>query len=141
MGMRGPKSSLDRLKVVQFDTARLPPPDGLNAAESLIWEQALRSKPQEYFHADDLILLREYCRAVAMCDRLAEKCEAANGGDTLARYLGLRDKEVRRVTVLATKLRMTPQSRYDKQVAATASRNNATLPKPWEKNPFDDVDV
>ena len=37
-----------------------------------------------------------------------------------------------RVATLATKLRLTPQSRYGARAADTAARNEAVGPKPWE---------
>ena len=46
--------------------------------------------------------------------------------------LRARDIEVRAATTLATKLRMTNQSRYSEKTAHTASQNTLKGIKPWD---------
>jgi hypothetical protein len=139
MGARGPKSAAE-LTSIQGFKAKAPPPDAkLTDAQAAVWKRITASKPGDWFNGDDLFLLAELCRALDMCDRLADAIDAMDirNGDTLARRLALRDKEARRVTVLATKLRLTPQSRYDKGAAATAAkRPNGARPWEFSANPF-----
>jgi hypothetical protein len=60
--------------------------------------------------------------------------EALESGepDWIERFLKLRDKESRRAADLATKLRLTQQSRYTPQAAATANKRTMNATKPWE---------
>lgn len=142
MGARGPKSSIEKLSVITGGKTKAPKPDPkLTPAQAEHWARISASKPAEYFNSDDLLLLSELCRALDMCDRLAaaiDTLDIRQQGETLARRLALRDKEVRRVTVLATKLRLTPQSRYDKGAAATfAKRSTGRRPWHWNSDPPD----
>lgn len=143
MGARGPKSAIE-LACITGGKGNPPKPDAkLTTAQADHWKRITASKPAEYFNTDDLLLLAELCRALDMCDRLADRIDKMDilHGDSLQRALGLRDKEVRRVTVLATKLRLTPQSRYDKGAAASfAKKPNGRRPWHWggEPNPFDE---
>jgi len=80
----------------------------------------------------------EYVRAVAMCDALAVKIDlactgkAVEEGMMLKNLLDMRDKESKRVASLATKLRLTNQSRYTPQAAATANKRSAQGGKLWQ---------
>jgi hypothetical protein len=44
----------------------------------------------------------------------------------------MRDTEAKRATSIATKLRLTQQSRYTPQAAATADRKAGSGAKPWQ---------
>ena len=46
-------------------------------------------------------------------------------------FLDMRDKEAKRATSIATKLRLTQQSRYTPQAAATADRKVSGA-RPWQ---------
>jgi hypothetical protein len=89
-------------------------------AEASLWREVVATKPVEWFQADSAPLLVEYCRAKAMCDRLSLMLETAT--DDLKSLLDMRDKESRRLATLACKLRLTQQSRYTPQSAATATK-------------------
>jgi hypothetical protein len=70
-----------------------------------------------------------------MCDALASRIRlalASGSVDDVRITLGLRDKESRRAAILATKLRLTMQSRYTPKASATAAAR-ATGLRPWEK--------
>lgn len=134
MGARGPQSYV-QLTPINGGRGKPPQPDPkLTPSQAAHWKQLTASKPNGWFNRDDLLLLAELCRALDMCDRLAERIDAMDVRhgyfESLQNALGLRDKEVRRVTVLATKLRLTPQSRYDKQLAATFAKI-PNGPRPW----------
>ena len=99
-----------------------------------MWSQVVDSKPADWFDADSRPVLKEYVRAAMTCDLLAEVVEHAfDGGDedALKHALDMRDKEARRVANLATKLRLTQQSRYTPQSAATANKRAAGK-RPWQ---------
>lgn len=99
---------------------RPDPPETLSEKEASLWRDVVSTKPVEWFQADSAPLLVEYCRAKVMCDRLSTMLETAT--DDLKSVLDMRDKESRRLATLACKLRLTQQSRYTPQSAATAAK-------------------
>ena len=114
---------------------RIAPPAFLSAEQRKIWQSIVDTKPAEWFGADSAPILVEYVRAVDMCNVLdGQVREALSGGDTdwIEKILKLRDKESRRAADLATKLRLTQQSRYTPQAAATANKRTLHASKPWE---------
>ena len=106
-------------------SVHLLPPEGLTEEQAQVWRTVVESRSADFFSEDAAPLLEEYCRVVVMCRLLAAQVEAAvAGGDPaeLKAVLGMRDKESRRMTSIATKLRLTNQSRYTPQAAATAAK-------------------
>jgi hypothetical protein len=113
---------------------RMAIPGDLTDAQATLWGDVVGSKPAEWFQADSAPLLKEYVRAVGMCDLLAIQIEGALAGGEAGEVKGLldmRDKESKRVASLATKLRLTQQSRYTPQAAATADKK-AGAARPWQ---------
>lgn len=117
---------------------RLAPPDDLTPEQAARWRAVVDSKPVDWFGPDSLPLLKEYVRAEAMCDLLAVQIEAAIAGaegpgaaGLIKNYLDMRDKESKRLASLATKLRLTQQSRYTPQAAATANKKAGNA-RPWK---------
>lgn len=118
---------------------RLAPPEDLTQDQAARWRAVVDSKPVEWFGPDGAPLLKEYVRAEAMCDTLAMQIEAAMSGgheaeDTarlVKHFLDMRDKESKRLASLATKLRLTQQSRYTPQAAATANKKAGNT-RPWQ---------
>jgi len=111
-----------------------PVPVGLSEAEAVLWRETVESKPAEWFGADSWPVLKEYVRAAVMCDTLAKVvADTVRGGDTeeIKAVLDMRDKEAKRATSLATKLRLTQQSRYTPQAAATADKRGSGR-RPWQ---------
>lgn len=106
-------------------SVHLLPPEGLTEEQAQVWRTVVESRSADFFSEDAAPLLEEYCRVVVMCRLLAVEIEAGiAGGDAgaLKALLDMRDKESRRMASLATKLRLTNQSRYTPQSAATASK-------------------
>lgn len=113
---------------------RLAPPDDLTPDQAARWRAVVDSKPVEWFGPDSAPLVKEYVRAEAMCDLLAVQIEAATAGGEpgeIKALLDMRDKESKRLTSLATKLRLTQQSRYTPQAAATANKKAGNA-RPWQ---------
>ena len=120
---------------------RLAPPTDLTHAQAVLWQTVVDSKPVEWFGEDSAPLLKEYVRAAAMCDVLEMQVQAAIAGSEgpettgmIRSYLDMRDKEAKRVLSVATKLRLTQQSRYTPQAAATANKKVGAGSKPWQFN-------
>lgn len=143
MGTRGRKSAAS-LNVVQPDFVKStpPPPDSLTERQAMIWEKTVRSEPDGHFKTAALQrLLENYCQHSASADELSEfinefKIEWLKSAEGAKRYrdlLKMRDGETKASADKATKLRLTNQSRYTPQAAATAAARNAGPPKPWEE--------
>jgi len=136
MGARGPKSAAETATIHTFTRKAPKPPARLTEDQGAIWEALAKAKPPEHFTPDDLPLLVELCRAYDSADKLAERIDrgiAKYTPETLRTLMGLRDKESRRAVTLATKLRLTSQSRYDKTVASTISRQAGRTTPPWQQ--------
>lgn len=130
------RESIEGKSTLKLEPAgRLEPPSGLTKDEAVLWRNVVDSKPAEWFQADSAPLLTEYVRAVATCDQLAKRVKEAlkyGNEQVLGKVLDMRDKEAKRAAQLATKLRLTQQSRYTPQAAATADRK-ASGKRPWER--------
>lgn len=129
------KQSTAALSVVAIGTGkRLAVPDDLTEPQARLWSRMVDSKPADWLTEDTLPLLKEYVRSSTMCDALELQVQVAiaagESGDVKA-FLKMRDVESRRLTTIATKLRLTPQSRYTPQAAATANKKQSEV-KPWQ---------
>lgn len=131
-----PRKSAASLSIVPrvSGAAGVDEPVDLSPAERELWRGIVASKPAEWFGPDSVPVLKEYVRAALMCDRLAEVVERALGSgdpDQIKPALDMRDKESRRAVTLATKLRLTQQSRYTPDKAAVADKR-ASGKRPWQ---------
>ena len=109
-------------------SVHLEPPEGLTEDQAEVWRSVVGARSADFFGEDAAPLLEEYCRVVVMCRLLAVQIEAgiaAGDADELKALLDMRDKESRRMASLATKLRITNQSRYTPQAAGTAANRGA----------------
>lgn len=130
----GRKSAASLSVVATSLPQRMEPPEDLTESQAVLWREIVAGKPVDWFAADNAPLLVEYVRAVDMGNRLALLIEAAMAGSgdvSLKDLLRMRDTEAKRATSIATKLRLTQQSRYTPQAAATADRK-ASGAKPWQ---------
>lgn len=139
--MARPSAAALSVATATADRRALPPSD-LSEAEALLWREVVDSKPSDWFGDDSLPVLKEYVRAAAMCDRLARLLDLAMDASekpvdaesarlpSVPELLLARDRESRRAANLATKLRLTQQSRYTPQAAATADKK-AGNKRPW----------
>jgi hypothetical protein len=133
---RGRKSTASLSVVASGIPQRMAPPAGLTASQSELWGEIAAGKPVDWFSADNAPLLTEYVRAVDMGNVLALAIEAelagpVEDGPGLKGLLDMRDKEAKRATSIATKLRLTQQSRYTPQAASTANKKSSGGAKPW----------
>ena len=147
MRQRGRKSSAG-LSVVRLNPAkRDPPPPGLSPEAAAEWKAIVSHMPGDWFGREAHPLLAALCRHIIEAERISASlatldealaaevaqgrpaieviCESAHTRD---RLLAMRDRETRAASSLATRLRLTPQSRYDK-TKATVRRSG--IP-PWE---------
>ena len=109
-------------------SVHLAPPDGLTDEQAQVWRETVGARSADFFGQDAVPMLEEYCRVVVMCRLLAMQIEAELPGGEIGEVkalLDMRDKESKRLASLATKLRITNQSRYTPQAAGTASKKGA----------------
>jgi hypothetical protein len=121
---------------------RPEPPVELTEKQIEIWKLVVSSEPQDYFNSEALRgLLADYCRHRESANMVSLVIESFKGewlksNEGAKRYkalLQMRDIETRAAAGLATKLRLTNQSRYTPEKAATAARNAAVGPMPWDE--------
>jgi phage terminase small subunit len=101
-----------------------------NAKE--IWRQVANSLPPNWFDDYNLGLLEQYCRTLEQLRILGKDIVDKNTSKELAHKLSVRSSKLTRdLCMLATKMRLTQQSNYDKR----KSRNTKIVAlKPWQKN-------
>ena len=135
------KSAASLAVVAGSIDGRPPAPGTLTEAQQAVWDRTVANEAADVFKTAVLQqLLAEYCRHVASAanvSSLIDTIEAKNemSSDDLADYerlLRMRDRETKAEGDKATKLRLTNQSRYTPQAAATAAKKGAER-KPWQK--------
>lgn len=121
---------------------RPEPPAELADDEAIIWRATTASEDPGLFGTQaQRDMLKDYCRHRAATDKVSEvislfQSEWLKSADGAKRYHGLlrmQDLSSRAAADKATKLRLTNQSRYTPQAAATAARNLVVGRKPWEE--------
>jgi hypothetical protein len=133
------KQSAASLSVVPVKPlGRIEPPTSLAGEELKLWRAVVDSKPADWFGEDSAPLLTEYVRAVCHSDELDRVIKSMSLDDqewvTNAKpymdFMRIRDMEAKRAVSIATKLRLTQQSRYTPQAASTANKKAGQV-KPW----------
>lgn len=95
------------------------------------WVAVTNRLPADWFQRENLPLLSQYCRHVVAARRVASLIEECEQGDSFDiehydRLLKMQEREGRALSALATRMRITQQSTYDKsKKRPTVSR------KPW----------
>ena len=102
-------------------------PPGLGAEERRLFAGLVRSMPAEHFRQGDVPLLVRHIEAILMTERAGREMESTGGpviagadGLVTNPWFGVQQRSARMVAVLATRLRMSPQSRRDPKVVARA---------------------
>lgn len=134
------RKSLAALSIVAGTIDGRPqPPSDLTQEQSEVWDRTVANEAADTFRTAALQqLLKEYCRHVASAMHLAKMIEAmeavnVNDLDDYDKLLRMRDRETKALADKATKLRLTNQSRYTPQAAATAAKKGAGIErKPWQ---------
>ena len=139
MKKRGPKSAAE-LSVVQTKFIERPkPPSDLNKTEKAIWNLTVMDEVADFFRTQSMKdMLKDYCRNRCSCDLIsqtirlfeAEYLKNHKGAKRYADLIRMRENESTAAARLATKLRLTNQSRYTPKAAGTASKDSGEI-KPW----------
>jgi hypothetical protein len=128
--------------VIAVDFAKRPDPvPDLNERQAEIWRETVASEHVSFFDTAALRgMLADYCRHREAAEKVsgivdafqAEWLKAAEGAKRYKDLLKMRADETRAAASLATKLRLTNQSRYTPHGAAAAARNTPKIRPPWE---------
>jgi hypothetical protein len=141
MTQRGRKS-IDALAVMPVaERVEYPePPDRLQEDEAAIWRMICASMPPRWFTDETLSVLEAVCVQIVFKRGLDEEVrtfpkEAKRTADGVKIFKTLHRMQIdagNNIAYLATKLRLTPQSRYDAARANTATKNAKAASSPWE---------
>ena len=140
MLQRGRKATA-ALAVVPLAVGLLPePPSTLTPKQAELWRGIVATKPAGWWDAGSLPSLIAYVKAIeahavtsAQLDGFDPEWLATEDGlDRFDRLTKLFERLSRLIASLATKMRLTQQSRYDKQGAGVAGRSVGTGTRPWE---------
>ena len=134
---RGRKSAAS-LSVFPVTMGQRPAPPGcLTDEESKDWMIIVNRLPPDWFPEESWPLLIAYCRHIAASNRIYEQMSKTGDlADTdnlklFDRLAKMHERETRTQAVLATKLRLTQQSRMQAKTAASQAAGGS-LRKPWE---------
>lgn len=139
MKQPGRKSASALATVTTFPTRMLAPPDDLTPQEAEVWCRVVATKPADWFDAGSTPLLAQFCRATVQSDRIAGLVEQVSlalltDANELGRYKELRKIQAQlsaELTSLATKMRLSQQSRYGAR-GADGAAGKASGRKPWQ---------
>lgn len=140
MQQRGRKSAASLSIVAGTIDGRPNPPESLSDDEAEVWRRVVASEGKDTFKTAALQeMLEGYCAHIIEARNLTEQLRSAPEIETAADVrvrkdlLSMREKEMRAAVSIATKLRITNQSRYQPSVAATAVNQASTERKLWER--------
>lgn len=122
MGIRGRKSaaSLTVITPAGVESGRRPkPPAELNDEQAIEWMAVVNRLPADWFPRETHPMLALYCRHVVSARRVAQLIKAAESEkdldlETYDRLLKMQERESRAISSLATRMRISQQSTYDK---------------------------
>jgi hypothetical protein len=141
MIQRGRKSAAAQAVVIDGGFGQRPePPEDLSEAQADIWREVVAGEPPEFFAtAATRTLLRNLCRHTDSCNQVSNQINLfqpewlrnAEGAKRYQLLLRMREMESRAAASMATKLRLTNQSRYHTTGAARAGARAAKV-MPWD---------
>jgi hypothetical protein len=137
MGARGRKSGAE-ISIFPLVNQRRPElPAELTKAQARTWKEIVAAMPADWFaRAPELLI--QCCRHVSAANFIAKEINTFEpwppDAAGLKRYgwlLAMAQRESALMSSLATKMRLTQQSRWSAKTASTAVRNNPTGLPPW----------
>jgi hypothetical protein len=140
MGTRGRKSTAE-LSVIQGIPKRPVAPKELTREQAEEWREIVERMPVDWFPREIHPLLIQYCRHICNARHIARLIEAAHDldiGDRTAlmrfnRLLGMQERQTSALIGMATRMRITNQSRYTAQSAASRAKGGTSAKKLWEE--------
>ena len=139
MGKRGRKSAAELAMTPVVEIQPRPvAPDELTDEEAREWEVIVARMPGSWLTREQHPILMQFCRHTVAARRLSQLIHQAEGQEMNweeDRWLRLQRAQAQQSAVLAglaTKMRITHQSRYGPRAAATEAQIGGDGPKPWE---------
>jgi hypothetical protein len=137
MAQRGRKSAAALSVVPGIPGGRPEPPEGLTEEQAEVWRSIVATKPADWFERDTHKLLVSYCKHASIASALDREIDTFDpewlrdkeGLDRYKSLTDMREKHTRALTALSRSMRLTHQSQYRAESAATKQRKSA---KPWE---------
>jgi hypothetical protein len=119
---------------------RPEPPEELTAEQAEEWRAIVSRLPVEWFQREGHALLAQYCRHVVRARQVAATLDGLTELDlrlpenlaVFDKLSQIADREGRAMTSLATKMRLTQQSRYQAQKAERRANSPTATSKPWQ---------
>jgi len=142
MAPRGRKSAASKeVKSAQLPGQRPAPPDDLTEFQAEEWRAIVGRLPSDWFSRETHGLLIQYVRHAENAAKLStvlnafplEDINTEDGAERFDKLTKMFEREGRAMSSLATRMRLTQQSRYNALNANTASKKSgANTKKPWE---------
>jgi hypothetical protein len=129
---RGRKSAASRLASVTDVLRRPQPPESLTVAEKVVWMELVEAVRGDWFAGGSVFLLELYCRLIAETRQIAHciQREEVCGPRWIA-LVSLQRAIAMSAAALATKLRLTPRSQFDRNQPKLDPASGLDL-RPWE---------
>ena len=120
MGIRGPKSAAElaiRTPNCVEATQRPKAPADLTKEQTEVWREIINEMPADWFGPETAPMLSQYCRHIDAARKVALLIGQAEKGEQFAvedyaRLLKMQETESRAIASLATKMRLSQQSKY-----------------------------
>ncbi len=140
MGTRGRKSAAE-FGVIHGIPERPEPPDELTPEQVEEWRAVVARMPVDWFRREIHPLLAAYCRHTCNARHIAALIEGARVVDVTDRkavmrynrFLGMQERQTSALMGLATRMRLTNQSRYTAGSAASRAKGGRSAKKLWER--------
>lgn len=138
MGQRGRKSAASLSVVRPLENGLPQPPESYNEDAAALWSQMVASKPQDWWDASTLPLLDAYVKTCIEHQRISQLVEGmhpiASDDEVVAyeRLHKIQDRLASQMARMATKMRLSQQSKYGARGADTASKGGGK--RPWDDN-------
>ena len=135
MGTRGRKSKAEIEVKAPAPVEKLDRPDApydLTDEQAEEWWAVVNRMPADWFPRETHGMLSQYCRHVVAARRVAQLVEAATTAnpvdvDELDKLYKMQEREGRALSSLATRMRITQQTTYDKSKKKPLARK-----APWQ---------
>jgi hypothetical protein len=137
-----PRRSLESITVKPIGVTAIfaEPPGHLSKRAQAIWKEITLARPADFFDAAGKLLLAALCCHTESFEMITKELESerrsAEPTDERMRRLGtMRYTESAAMIAIATRLRLTNQSRYTAATGRTAAERGSLqqMTKPWEK--------
>ena len=142
MRKRGRKSAAELEIVPLLTEPELPvdAPYDLTDEQVGEWRRIVDALPADFFPAEVLPILAAHCRHITTARLISREIDrfelswlkAKTGPARLAALCAARDRETRGMLATARSLRLTTQSRYRPEQAASRAGARSSTPEPWK---------